>query len=240
MLKLAKWYGVFLLVLPCVAQAYTVEITSASHGTMQPDNTFLSLLGMTPPAIGGALPYTLTIASFVDTEAPGYTEDLFNYAARSDPTQVEVDFTLGGQSFHYAGQGGVFLHSKQYGYTHEVSFFLPQSPSVEIFATHFDDIPGSTLNPVSLDDVGPRDVSADASLYARLDQNTPGAAVSMGATVAGFSMHTVSPVPEPPRAGMLAGGLALLMWRAARRRGGNQPAVTPVNAGMTSSRCATS
>jgi hypothetical protein len=217
--KFAKWYGVLLLVLPCMAKAYTVEITSTSRGTMQSDNAFLALLGIAPPTGDSTVPYTLTIDAFVDSVAPGYYEDPLGAVVRADPTRIEVDFTFGGQGFHYAGQGDAYFAAQKYGHTQSVSFFLPQSPSIEVVATHFVDIGGTPLG-LSLDNVDGFHNVLDAGLYAKLEQNTPANAVGTGtATVASFSIHAISPVPEPAPADMLAGGLALLMWRAVRHRG---------------------
>lgn len=218
MLNLAKWYGVFLLVLPCMAKADTVEITSMSRGTIQPDHAFLALLGISSPVGDGTLPYSLKISSFVDTAAPGYYEERFGSVAGTDATQVGVDITFGDQSFHYAGQGGTFLSAQKYGYTQGVYFSLPQSPSIEFSATHFVGMPALPLSPWSLDNVGPLDFNLGAYLSAKPDQNSPGATVGLEGEVASFSIQAVSPIPEPAPATLLAGGLALLMWHAVRRR----------------------
>jgi hypothetical protein len=214
---------VFLCALPLAAAAAPVDIVTRSTGTMQPDADVLAFLGLSAPPDMAAQPYTLTLRATLDPDAAGFRDEPWRSGVAQSRTQVSVTFAFGQQHLTFRGLGDVFLGGGG-AYLEQVTFPPADQDGTRSFdIVNYVAVVGQAfdklLAPPVLTDVDSRGTLSGAGFQTYIDPLTPRGLVSMNGQALSVSIDAVSPVPEPGRTTMMAGGLLALLGMAWRRRG---------------------
>lgn len=218
-----KRYCMLLLALPVAALAEPVVVKTHSIGTSLVHNTVLGALGLDSVESTVPIPFELTLTS---TFLPG---PLFSEWAYNDGGEVEIDFSIGDQNFHYVGAANssvnLYAHSLNYdSYNHYISFDTPGPTSSNYtlgFIHTLYSLPGShgqngPLAPLYADESD----GAFGYYTIRAAPSNPDVPLSweMSSANAALSVQVVV-IPEPaPFALLTAGLLALGLVHRSRRR----------------------
>jgi hypothetical protein len=219
MLTVLKRSCILLLAVPIAVLAEPVSVTTHSAGTIILNSvslgdafSIMNVLGLDPPTTAGPLPYELTLKSNFDTDTLVSPEAFWAYSNGAD---VEIDFHIGTQIYHYTGPANstVNLYAQSANveeYGHTIGFDTPGYA----FGFHHQLLgpPGSMglYNPL-------------APLYANQDDGLSGGATlsldpSAPDVLEVFSIGgggpivsvSVAAVPEPASFALLATGLLTL------------------------------
>jgi hypothetical protein len=201
-----------LFALPAAVLAAPVTVTTHTAGTTLADNTILAALGLNGVTGPAPLPYELTLSS---------TFDAGNAAAQNYGGEVEVDFHIDGQTFHYAGSGNSAASRESVSvfdnYQQHVWFDTPGPPNAN-FTVHFYnqlyDLPGSMgqsgpLTPFAADQGAGQDAFGAYTIDAYPGNPAVPLSWNMSAPAGAFSVQ-VAAVPEPAQVALLAAGLLML------------------------------
>jgi hypothetical protein len=207
-----RWCSVFLLIFPLVATADPVKVNATIAGTMTADAVWLGKFTDDLNHTGGYYPFTFTLSGEFDPASPGFQSMPYGEGQRIVQLSPDVVATMTIDGIEYPIAGGAFLEMYSTpAYLTAVLHYTDGSESWSFAVGVLD-----STNSLSTDPLAPRELTAGGSLTGYFSSDAfplnpdAGGMWSAWATTNNASI-TISAIPEPSHAGMLATGLFILL-----------------------------
>lgn len=213
MKRMLRCCGLLLAFLPFMASADPVYFNAVANGSIRPDAAWLSTFTGNPQgAPGSPVPFELTLGAKIDTDRSGFFQGA-SYAGQSGP--VNATLTIGGETFEFKDTYE-FMTINSTG-TLSVHFKFLQGPVFFTTSIYFENSAGAFEGgPLSLRDIDTGG-AISASYWFRAFPSEA-SIIEISGPLDSASLSVTSAIPEPNTAGMLAGGLVLLLLVSRRAR----------------------